>query len=439
MTRGIMKKSLFIIIAISIVMSAGPVDVVVNAQGDLGSRKQTYIDYDLLFYDAESIGCTIGVNPSDLIPEAVAKMEAANIQQRAEANKERYLHAERETGVPWQVVAALHYREADMNSSRSISNGQPLGSGRNVDGFIIDADPNVDAAKAAGHFINVAAGVYGLKKDNLQSWNVHNWGEAFLAYNRGYMYSVANEPYTKSPYVMNYYDSQYIDMKWIRADSYFKSKKMNNLVGSTETRPGALAVATYLGFSFATGGSVGGGSANCGGNAGASGDIAATAVSLSWPKRCNQSGAKPGVDCGNTSQPKPEYSQAMKEVGLDTAGCGPSGADCGVFVATVMRKSGVDPEFPTGTMSIATYMRNSSEYVRVIATDTSQLMPGDIFVVNAGSGAGSNGHTMIYVEGGGGDGGGSNASASCSSRTGDRGTNIIFSDSRGAYEIFRRA
>ena len=161
---------------------------------------------------------------------------------------------------------------------------------------------------------------------------------------------------------------------------------------------------------------------NCGSSDGAvNGDIARTAINLSWPDRTH-----------SVNDPKPEYVKAMEDVGLTNAGCGPNGADCGVFVATVMRASKADEDFPIGTSIIINYLRNNAEYEKIPNLgDTSNLMPGDIFIIN--------GHTMFYSGDVGSEDGGKNMpSASCSERIADRGSNIYFSDSRGTYEIYRK-
>jgi len=41
-------------------------------------------------------------------------------------NKEKYLAVQAQTGVPWYMVAALHYREASLNFKTCLHNGDPL-------------------------------------------------------------------------------------------------------------------------------------------------------------------------------------------------------------------------------------------------------------------------------------------------------------------------
>lgn len=152
------------------------------------------------------------------------------------------------------------------------------------------------------------------------------------------------------------------------------------------------------------------------------GTIAQQAINLAWP------------DGSNSNVIKPEYLEALEQDGSDTSLS--YAQDCGHFVATVIRTSGADPNFPKGgTSNMESYMKNSSLYESIPnKNNTENLKPGDIFVVNQGSGAGANGHIFIYV---GTQTNGTNiAQASLGSHTGYL-SNIIFSDSRGTYEIYR--
>lgn len=414
MKRGTIDYVKILIISVSV---ASFLDVVPA----LANTSSFYSSNNIFFYDSSDTGScsSVSVFTGTLPSETVTKLEGQEVQQKAAQNKARYDYAEQQTGVPWQILAAMHYREGGMDSDKSIADGSSLSAGTSKDGLPIDPDPNKDAANAADHLKDMGESVYELSTSAIDSWNFDNWAYAFLAYNRGAMYKMQNEPYTKSPYVMNYIDTDHINMPWIHADSYEGTKKWNGLYdnGTRDSQVGAMAVASYLGFNFDSPGSTT--SSNCSGPGGIYGDIVATAVQLSWSDRSH-----------SVNDPKPEYVAAMEEVGLTNAGCGPNGADCGVFVATVMRASGADKEFPIGTDNILKYLRDNQSYAKIEASDTSGLMPGDIFIIS--------GHTMMYVGDGASDGGKSMASASCSERIGDRGANIYFSDHRGAYEIYRK-
>lgn len=189
--------------------------------------------------------------PDQLPRETVQYLDSRNVQQLAEQNKERYLFAQEETGLPWQVVATLHYREAGMNPNSSISNGAPLGSGVNVDGVYVGADANRDAADMAAKFLRLAEGVYGIDViANLDNMTVEDWGQAFLAYNRGYLFVWADASYTLSPYVMNGFDADHMDMQWSYADT---------VSGFDGNKAGALATLAYIGGTELSGGACNGG------------------------------------------------------------------------------------------------------------------------------------------------------------------------------------
>ena len=193
--------------------------------------------------------------------------------------------------------------------------------------------------------------------------------------------------------------------------------------GSTSTTPAAPAT---------------GASAGCAGGV-VSGNISQTAVGLAWPD--NSHGDAP---------PTPAYAAALKQFnqpGFSVTGG--KGDDCGIFVATVMRASGADPNYPvSGTVQQADYVIAHPELYTVTypATSTSQLQPGDILILNSdttesngvihvGNGAGAAGHTFIYV-GPQQPKGFNEASASLRDRTANLGLTAL-TDGRGSYLIAR--
>ena len=54
------------------------------------------------------------------------KIELGNICQKMMFYKPRYQTVGDKIGVPWDVVAAIHYRESNLNFSRYLQNGDPL-------------------------------------------------------------------------------------------------------------------------------------------------------------------------------------------------------------------------------------------------------------------------------------------------------------------------
>lgn len=54
------------------------------------------------------------------------EVELLRIQTDIEKNKQRYTEVEKKTGVPWQVIAVLHYEEGALDFNTHLHNGDPL-------------------------------------------------------------------------------------------------------------------------------------------------------------------------------------------------------------------------------------------------------------------------------------------------------------------------
>ncbi|MBQ3309135.1 glucosaminidase domain-containing protein [Candidatus Saccharibacteria bacterium] len=146
--------------------------------------------------------------------------------------------------------------------------------------------------------------------------------------------------------------------------------------------------------------------------------IADKAIELAWP------------DNNHRNEVKPAFAEAAKSLGNNPTLSWSQ--DCGHFAGVVIRSS-VDSEFPaSGTSSMNSYLSSSPKWQKIDNTgSTSNLEPGDVFVVTAGGGSGY-GHIIIYT----GASGKNAAAASLNMYTG-KVTNIKFSDSRGTYNIYR--
>ena len=147
--------------------------------------------------------------------------------------------------------------------------------------------------------------------------------------------------------------------------------------------------------------------------------IAFAAVLYSWPARVGK-------------VPKPEYSAALAQFNPTAR---KDGADCGVFVSTVMRSTGADPNYPTvGTSVQMKYVKdNPDKYTVTNSFTLEDLRPGDILIV---TGNGRPGHTYIFV---GDQGGGKNkADASLNSRSANLGkAEVVDGTGRGHYTLAR--
>lgn len=110
-----------------------------------------------------------------------------------------------------------------------------------------------------------------------------------------------------------------------------------------------------------------------------SGNIAAVAKSLAWP----EDGHGP-----NKEDATPAFQEALAKYN-STSG-DRVWSDCGRFVATVMRMSGADPEYPMVSTGVQnTYLRTSGKYDVFDNIAMSDLRPGDIFI--------GLGHTYLFV------------------------------------------
>lgn len=116
------------------------------------------------------------------------------------------------------------------------------------------------------------------------------------------------------------------------------------------------------------------------------GEIPETSEYLAWEERVELPRSTAGSH--GKEDAKPEFVEAADELAST-----PTTAyytDCGVFVATVMRSSGVDPDYPArGTGVQLSYVNNSDKYETFSATSEGELEPGDILV--------RPGHTYLFT------------------------------------------
>lgn len=156
------------------------------------------------------------------------------------------------------------------------------------------------------------------------------------------------------------------------------------------------------------------------------GSIVQTAIGLAWPEKHN-----PPLEATSA------YLDAVSQLPRGPVSGG--GADCAVFVSVVMRASGADTSYPIGnTREQQTYVENNPDKYDILTgiNNTGDLQPGDILIVNQGSGAGALGHTLIYL---GSQPGGNEASASQGDRMPSIGTVSSLEDdqNRGHYMVAR--
>ncbi|GFZ99477.1 hypothetical protein [Nesterenkonia alkaliphila] len=128
----------------------------------------------------------------------------------------------------------------------------------------------------------------------------------------------------------------------------------------------------------------------------AEGEIVETAMGLAWEDRVAvpfSAAPRHGEDVA-----RPEYVEAAEEhadrngIPINTAYF----TDCGVYVATVIQASEVDPDFPARcTCNMFTYVQDSSKWETFYVEHEGHLEPGDILVQDIG---GTNyGHIYFYT------------------------------------------
>lgn len=328
---------------------------------------------NISFYDPCDSVCVSGgsavvtIGGPELPKETSDYLDERDVKALVETNKARYDYASTQTKVPWEAIAALHYREAGMNSDGSLFNGAPLGSGTNVDGQEVVSDPNEDATRATQHFINMAKAVYDIDPSS-GLLTVEDWGNAFLAYNRGYIYKDNGKTFDQSPYVVNGFDAQHINMSWVGPPA---DPEVRGVDGN---KAGALSIMQYLGGITGTNG--------CTGNGAVLGDIVKTALAYTVDHRVANGTVNP-------SQANPAYLEAMP-IYNGHAAVYPQITDCGRFVSTVMRASGADPDYPAVDTAVQTnYMRNSPKWQSMGRIGMGDMLPGDVIRAV--------GHTMLYI------------------------------------------
>lgn len=177
--------------------------------------------------------------------EVVKRLENENVLGRVNNQIGRYKHAEKATGVPWQIMAAIHYREGGVSPNKSLLDGSPLDAGISMDGLKINPNAKRDAEAAANHLKSNAKNIYGINLDKIDELPEEDIANAILTYNRGSMYKSAQISATKSPYINNFRDGK--AMGWTAGDVYYKGKRMNKLeIGSKDGNVGAFVIIAYL-------------------------------------------------------------------------------------------------------------------------------------------------------------------------------------------------
>jgi hypothetical protein len=372
------------------------------------AAQSIYQQLDAPFYDpggsSDSASCDSNISTTGGgLPTAI--VNAINQSQSA------YEQAAQATGVPWQVLAAIHYRENSNNPNGDLQAGNPIGgpythSSTDYAKYGYPKSLEQSAEIAAKHLIATVGSGAVNKPVNVPSPDSEGLKDALYSYNgrasayaqqaQDLGFNPQTQPYEGSPYVMNNFDQVHKNMKIITQD--------NGPLDGIDTRFGAYTIYSKLGGDSSSGGCSSGAVA---------GSIVQTAINYAWPDY-----HKPDY-----CREKPSYQAAIEVAsgkgeyvgGTCTIGGTWVGVDCGAFVTRVMRDSQADANYNQAngnTIAQQTYLDSHPEKYQKLtnATGTKDLQAGDIAI--------NSDHTYIYVGGSNPGFNGNSASASFSEKGG---------------------
>lgn len=159
--------------------------------------------------------------------------------QRIKDNKAVYQAAATTTGLSWQMLAALHFREGSNDPDHSGPSGEAPGTVSPDTGTIRCYTFQECEEVQARALISLASGVYGVSLTADSSSD--DIKKAFLAYNRGNMYKNGGCAVETSPYVMNNFSESFYHMIFPNSTCEPASTR-----GRTDTRNGAYTLYVYL-------------------------------------------------------------------------------------------------------------------------------------------------------------------------------------------------
>ncbi|MBM3210399.1 hypothetical protein FJZ39_03630 [Candidatus Saccharibacteria bacterium] len=179
------------------------------------------------------------------------------LMTRINDNKSVYVQVAGETGVPWEVLAAVHYREFNAAVSNP-NNGQGIyqlySSGQYFRPGSVSRDEFIHQTRLAANFIqgkavNFRTAYVSPRKLTANETNIELIKNVLFSYN-GRAYAYANQatkygfngtdqPYEGSPYVMSKFDCQRASMGLITTDG-------GATLTATDTRMGAFTLYARL-------------------------------------------------------------------------------------------------------------------------------------------------------------------------------------------------
>ncbi len=149
-------------------------------------------------------------------------------------NKPVYQAAAKAEGIDWEMLAAVHYREATNNPNGSLMSGEKIGTVNPDNGKTYNTlyDSAVAAAQSLKSRVNGLR--VGSDSDTIK--------KAFLGHNRGDRYTKGGCSLDSSPYVMNQFDAAHTNMAY--PSNLICEPK--STAGRTETKLGAFTVYSIL-------------------------------------------------------------------------------------------------------------------------------------------------------------------------------------------------
>ncbi len=214
-----------------------------------------YVDDDSFDMSPEARGSVHEFTPSIEVP--APEMLPSQSQEKFNAHVGKidelravYDEIEKETGVPWMMMAGLHYREASNRPDGSMFAGEKIGGTNPDHGDVKGTSLLENGIKAAKHFIDGAARIYGItvRPDMTDEELVY----ALLAFNRGSMYKNAIDYIGRemnpdeSPYVYNGLDEPHLNMHWPDMGHYSKNGgswgEPESVQGKPNTPLGAMTI-----------------------------------------------------------------------------------------------------------------------------------------------------------------------------------------------------
>lgn len=324
-----------------------------------------------------------------------------------EANRQVYEKAEQQYGIPWQAIATMHSLETNLLKVNP-ANGQGIYQlytytvgGTNGNAFLpvgpvsdeeferqtmIAAEQMKQMIEGQGLSVDSDEGI----KSLLFQYNGRSPRYIEKALALGFSEAEANIG-EGSPYVMNRYDARR-DPNSSEMDPAWPGRYVaDNVFEPSATQADFGGFVKYIALA---GSSNGGNYCNGAGSSGGNMDLNASAIELAWPES----------EAGRSFvEPAPAYVAAMQSTGIaaeaDPNGDGiwdmaprRMGMSCDMFVGTVVRYSGVDPNFPYTLGAQKDYLANSEMWEELYVTDSSQYQGGDIRIEYGG------GHISMVVE-----------------------------------------